>query len=331
MALSFGLIGCGGMGRELGQAIKDQVAEARLAAAFDPYWPNLDKFCRDSGAAPAASLEELLARAEVEAVIVASPNHLHCQHTVAAARAGKHVFCEKPMALSLADCERMMAACEGAGVKLMVGHSMRLYPLPRKLLEMVGKGELGEPRFGFASYFFSGFKDRPSGVWHLAREQSGGLFFHMGIHHIDLLLAIFGAARRVQYAGGHHGAQVRDFDDVASLLIEFASGATAALTASSLSPVPWRELVFLFSGGLARMDSPWTYLEFGPDEQHLTRLEPREAPGPGAVEMELTSFVRWVSRGELPVFTAREGRAAVAVAEAAQRAQEMGRAVPVEG
>lgn len=329
MALGFGLIGCGAMGRDLGMALKEQVAEAEVVAAFDPFAPNLERLCADLGAAPASSLEQLLGRDDVQAVIVASPNHLHCEHTLAAAKAGKHVFCEKPMALSVADCDRMMAACDGAGVKLMVGHSMRLYPLPRKLLEMAAKGELGQPRFGFASYFFSGFKGRESGAWHIARERSGGLFFHMAIHHIDLFLAIFGPARRVQYAGGHHGAQVRDFDDVASILIEFASGATAVLTASSLSPVPWRELVFLFSGGLARMDSPWTYLEFGPDEQHLIRVEPKEVPGPGAVEAELRSFTRWVVYNEPPVFGAREGRAAVAVAEAAQRAEETGQAAEV--
>jgi len=329
MALGFGLIGCGAMGRELGLAIKNRVAEARLAAAFDPYRPNAEGFCGESGAALAESLEALLGRKDIQAVIVASPNDLHCEQTVAAARAGKHVFCEKPMALSVADCDRMIAACEQAGVKLMVGHSMRLYPLTRRLLEVARGGELGKPLYAFASYFFTGFRQRDSGVWHLNRARSGGLFFHMAIHHIDLFNAIFGQVTRVHYAGGRYGGQARDFDDVGTTLVEYASGATAALCSSSISPVSWRELTFLFSRGFARLHSPWSYLEFGPDEQHLIRVEPQDVPGPDATESELASFTRWVLHDDPPVFAGREGRAAVMVAEAAQQAKERGGPVDI--
>jgi predicted dehydrogenase len=330
MTLGFGLVGCGGMGRELGLAVTEHVAEARVVAAFDPYRPNLERFCQEAGAAPAATLEELLSRADVQAVIIASPNDAHCGQTLAAAAAGKHVFCEKPMALSVADCDRMIEACDRAGLKLMVGHSMRLYPLPRRLLEVARSGELGTPLYGFASYLFSGFKDRDSGIWHLDRDRSGGLFFHMAIHHIDLFLAIFGRAARVGYAGARYGRQVRDFDDIGTVTVEFESGGTGVLSTSSISPVSWREIVLLFSDGFARMDNPWGGLQYGADEQHLTKVEPGDLLGPGAVEAELRSFARWVLHDEPPVFTGAEGRAAVAVAEAAQRAKETGSAITVE-
>ena len=329
MVLGFGLIGCGAMGRELGEAIASGIAEVRLVAAFDPYRPNMERLCADLGSQPADSLEGLLGTPDVGAVSVASPNHLHRDQTLAAAAAGKHVFCEKPMALSVAHCDDMIAACHRAGVRLMVGHSMRLYPLPKRLLEIAARGELGAPRFGFASYFFSGFKARDSGIWHLDRANSGGLFFHMGIHHIDLLNAIMGQARRVQYAGGQYGQQVHDFDDVASITIEYESGSTSLLTTSSISPVSWREFAFLFEQGFARLDSPWTYLEYGPADNSMTRLEPKNLPPANAVATELRSFARWVLYDEPPVFTAKEGRAAVAVAETAQRAKDAGGAVEV--
>jgi predicted dehydrogenase len=330
MALRFGLVGCGAMGRGLAKSVIESVAEAEVAAAFDPYRPNMESFCAESGAAATDSLGDLLARDDVGAVVVASPNNLHREQTAAAAGAGKHVFCEKPMALSVADCDAMIAACETAGVKLMVGHSMRLHPLPRKLLEIARSGDIGAPLFGFASYFFDGFGQRDSGIWHLDRAGSGGLFFHMAIHHIDLFLTIFGPARRVQYSGGRYGQQVRDFHDVGSGLIEFDSGATATLTASSICPVPWREMVVLFSGGFVRLDNPWSYLEYGPDDQHMTRLEPKDLPGPDALAAELTSFTRWILHDELPVFSGRDGRAAVAVAEALTLAEGTGKAVEVQ-
>ncbi len=319
------------MGRELGAAVAEQVAEAAVVTAFDPYRPNVESFCAERGAAPADSLEELLAGAAVHAVIVASPSNLHREHSIAAAEAGKHVFCEKPMALSLADCDAMIAACEAAGVKLMVGHSMRLYPLTRRLLELFREGDLGAPLYAFGAYFFAGFKDRPSGVWHLDRSGSGGLLFHMAIHQIDLLQAAFGPAERVQYLGGKYGEQVHDFHDVCSLLIRFRTGATAALVSSGISPVTWREMTFLFSNGFARLDSPWSYLEYGPDEAHLVRLHPDDIPGPAAVPMELGRFARWVLQDDPPVFTAGEGRAAVAVAEAARQSEESGGWAQVAG
>ncbi len=329
MALGLGIIGCGVMGRELGEAVRQGVPEAELALAFDPYRPNLERFCADFGARPAETMEALFGSDEVQAVVIASPNNRHCEQTVAAAEAGKHVFCEKPMALSVVDCDRMIAACDGAGAKLMVGHSTRLYPLTRRLIEIAGSGELGEPLFAFASYHFFGFNQRASGVWHLDRANSGGLFFHMGIHYIDLLNAIMGPARRVQYAGGKYGQQVRDFDDVASITIEFESAKTGLLTVSSLSRVHWRESVFVFSNGFARLDHPWSYLEYGDADDRLTRVEPKDLPPQNAVQMELRSFTAWVLHGEPPVFTGKEGRAAVAVAEAADRAKESGGPVEV--
>ena len=331
MTLRFGLIGCGGMSRDLAMAARQKVAEAEVTAAFDPFRPNMESFCADSGAVPFGSLGELLARDDVDAVIVASPNDLHRDQTVAAAKAGKHVFCEKPMALTVAECDEMIAACGAADVKLMVGHSMRLYPLPRKLLEIARSGELGRPLFGFASYFFTGFREREHGSWHLDRARSGGLFFHMAIHHIDLFLAMFGPARRVQYAGGRYGSQVHDFDDIGSAMVEFASGGTGVLTASSISPVSWREMAFVFSDGFVRLDNPWSYLEYGADEKQLIRVEPEDVPGPDATEAELRSFARWVLRDEPPVFTGKEGRDAVAVAEAARKAEETGGPVEIAG
>ena len=328
MTLGYGLIGCGSMGRELATAVL-AIPEARLAAAFDPFQAHLERLCAETGAAAADSLDALLAREDVEAVIVASPNHLHCEHTLTAAAAGKHVFCEKPMALSVADCDRMIAACEGRGLRLMVGHSMRFYPITKRLLELTTGGELGEPRFAFGSYCFSGFKDRPSGIWHLDRARSGGLFFHMGIHHIDLLNAILGPARRVQYAGGRYGAQVHDFDDIASMIVEYRSGATGVLTTASICPVNWREFAFLLSKGFIRMDSPWSYLEYGDADDRMARLMAGDLPPQNAVETELASFTQWVLRDATPLLTAAEGRAAVAVAEAAQRAKERGGPVEV--
>ena len=320
------------MGRALAAVIREHVPDAAMVAGCDPFPGSREEFTRELGAPATDSLEELLAREEIGAVIVASPNDLHCPQTVAAAEAGKHVFCEKPMALSVADCDRMIAACEAARVKLMVGHNTRLQPLCRRLREVAESGELGEPLYGYANYFFDGFKQRDSGVWHLDVARSGGVLFHMGIHQIDLFHAIFGPTRRVQYAGGRYGTQVHDFDDVATILMEFAptcgrAGATAVISVSALAAAPTRDMHFLFSRGYAVIDSLYTWLEYAAQGQQATRVEAQSLPYPEATDLELSSFVGWVLRDEPPVLTAAEGRAAVAVAEAADRAKRAGGAV----
>jgi phthalate 4,5-cis-dihydrodiol dehydrogenase len=329
MALGVGLIGCGGMGRELARAVRDSVPEAEVVVGCDSFPPARARFSEECGAVSALSLEELLARDDVQAVLIASPNHLHCEHALAAAAAGKHVFCEKPMALSVADCDRMITACRAAGVKLMVGHSTRLHPTVRKLREIVSHGDLGEPVYGCATYFFSGFRPRESGIWHVNRAQSGGVLFHMGIHHIDLFHAILGPSRRVHYAGGRHGDQARDFDDIASILVEYVSGATGAISVAGICPVPLSETTVIFSRGYARFRDHFSELASGSDADRLSRVTRGDLPGPGAVELELSSYARWALDDEPPVLTAAEGRAAVAVAEAAQEAEKQGIPVPV--
>ena len=126
--LGVGVIGCGLMARELAAALHEAAPEAKLVAGYDPFAPSRAEFCARVGAKEAEALEQLLAREDVGAVLIASPNYLHKEHTLAAAAAGKHVFCEKPMALTVADCDEMLAAAERAGVKLMVGHSTRVMP-----------------------------------------------------------------------------------------------------------------------------------------------------------------------------------------------------------
>ena len=330
MALGLGMIGCGRMAHELAGVIRDSVPEARLVAGYDTFAPSREAFRTAFGAAPAESLEALLGREDVGAVLVASPNSLHAEHTLAAAAAGKHVFCEKPMALSVQDCEAMLAACREHGVKLMVGHSMRLAPPLRKLRELVASGELGRPLYGIAQYWFSGFRPRESGVWHRERARSGGLFFQMAIHQIDVFHMVFGASRRVQYAGGRYGAQSKDFDDIGTILVGYESGATGAIAASGIAPVASHEMAFLCSEGYAKLEGPWGRMEYGRDADHRTVIEADQFGGPGGVEMELMSFVNWVRHDAPPVLTAAEGRAAVAVAEAADRARVEG-AVRVGG
>ena len=123
------------------------------------------------------SYDALLADPDVDAVYIPLPNHLHAEWTIAAARAGKHVLCEKPLALSVADAERMVAACEEAGVRLMEAFMYRLHPSWVAVRELVASGRIGELRA--VQSWFSFFNDDPANIRNI-RETGGGALLDVG-------------------------------------------------------------------------------------------------------------------------------------------------------
>src|SRR6266508_196038 len=119
--LGFALIGCGGMGRNEAR-ILSQIPRARLVAVCDVSEPAAREFGAEMGVPALNDHHAALARPDVDVIMVATPNGLHTQIVLDAAAAKKHVFCEKPFAFTVAECDAMIAAAERHGVKLMVGH-----------------------------------------------------------------------------------------------------------------------------------------------------------------------------------------------------------------
>jgi phthalate 4,5-cis-dihydrodiol dehydrogenase len=154
-------------------AIADAVPEARASAG-------------DRGVAICASVEELAARADVDAVYVATPTDLHAEHVEAVAAAGKHVLVEKPMAVDLDQAERMIAACERAGVVLLVGHS-HSYDAPYAAIrEIIASGRLGRVRM-MQNICYTDWMYRPRRPEELQTAHGGGVTFRQGAHQFDML------------------------------------------------------------------------------------------------------------------------------------------------
>ncbi|GAB4309446.1 MAG: 1,5-anhydro-D-fructose reductase [Promethearchaeota archaeon] len=184
---------------------------------------------------PAAydSVEALLADPEVEAVFVATPNNLHEAHAVAAARAGKHVLVEKPMATNAAACRRMVDACKEAGTLLMVAHCLRFLESVKVAREAVQSGSLGEVRHARMDYSFRSSKS-PRTWFRDKAVAGGGALFDVGVHCVDTLRHVLGdevdsAFLRVSPPGLDLERQVADH---ASLSLSFRSGALATVAAS---------------------------------------------------------------------------------------------------
>ncbi len=196
------------------------------------------------GLAIGTSLEEVLADPAIQAVVLATPHTRHRQQVEAAATAGKHVYCEKPFALSRADAAAMLDACARAGVTIAVGHHFRLMPSMKALRREVASGALGTIMHVEGNYSHDWLKDLPADSWRAAAEESrAGGMTGMGIHVLDCFRDLVGPMRRIS-ALSRSRALALPTGDTTAALIEFANGATGTLATTLKTPFCWRLAVY---------------------------------------------------------------------------------------
>jgi predicted dehydrogenase len=193
-----------------------------------------------------STIEEALAEPAVDGIVLATPPSMHRDQIVAAARAGKHVFTEKPFALSADDARVAVEACEQAGVILAVGFNRRFYPAQKKLLSLVRDGELGTILHveGNFSHNRMGRYD-PAG-WRMdSRESPGGAIglTANGIHAVDTMISLLGPVQDVTARAERRALPIEALDTVSAQL-RFQSGATGHLTTLLGTPLVWRIHVF---------------------------------------------------------------------------------------
>jgi predicted dehydrogenase len=230
----WGLIGCGDIARKRVAPALSESQHSELVGISRANRDLLDEFA-DAFRVPNrfADWRELVARDDVDAVYIATPVNLHATQTVAAAESGKHVLCEKPMALNVAECDRMLAAANARGVKLGIAYYRQFYPVVKRMKELIDSGEIGKPIVAQVNAF-EWFNPGPSNprAWLLDPEISGGgPMFDFGCHRIQLLLHLFGSIKAVSAVRSTALFQ-REVEDTASASFEFTSGAIANVTVS---------------------------------------------------------------------------------------------------
>jgi predicted dehydrogenase len=233
--VGIGLVGCGEMGRSLGRALRE-LPEARLLAVTDPNPAAAEAASAELAAPCAPDLSGLLALAELEAVVIASPGFLHREQTEAALAAGKHVFVEKPMAVRAVDCDAMIAAAAATARTLMVGQVLRYYPCWREVLRLVREGAVGRP-WGVALTRIGGGWDGWPQAWRNTLSLSGGLLMEVNAHEIDFMTQLCGDVERVFAEGDHYGPGGEDYPNLAFLTLRFVGGALGCLHTSTVSEV----------------------------------------------------------------------------------------------
>jgi predicted dehydrogenase len=227
MGMGWGIVGCGDIAnKRVAPAINAQ-PDSDLIAFFSNTPERAEQMREAHGARRAYSrLEDILADDEIDTIYVASPVYRHCDETLAAAGAGKHVLCEKPMALSVADCERMIATCQATGVHLSVAYYRRWYPKVRKMKELIDQGAIGRPVL--ASVTIGGWADLPpEGPKHWRTVVSlagGGALMDVGSHRLDLICYLLGEPAQVCGLVDHVARDDMEVPDTESLLCRMACG-----------------------------------------------------------------------------------------------------------
>ena len=185
-----------------------------------------------------ADWRDVLKDPEVDAVYLATPVRLHAEQAIAAAEAGKHVLCEKPMALDAAGCERMIAAARAHGVRLGVAYYRHHYPVIARLRELLASGEIGEPVLVQVQAFepFDPGPDHPR-AWLMRRSESGGgPMADFGCHRIEVLLDLLGPVAEVHGFPDNVRYQEREVEDTCVAHLRFRSGAVAVLAVTHAAP-----------------------------------------------------------------------------------------------
>lgn len=327
--LRIALIGCGGMGKSEARLVHG-IPGARLVACCDVLPEAARAFAEEMGITAYTDAAEVLRAPDVDAVLVATPNGQHTQVVCEAAAAGKHVFCEKPMAFTVAECDRMIEAARRHGVRLMVGHVLRLLPLFQRIIDIFDAGTLGRPVS--ADIARIGWFGLPTASYRMRRESCGGLLYDITVHEIDFLHRLLGESASVYaLADTYVQRQVIDYEDTVHLLLRYKAGGSAHVFAALSSTLDVYRGTIVGERGTLEFDhrgreSPIRYRRAGEGGETVREMV---ADGENGYLRELRSFVEWVREGKEPLLTWREGRAAIAVVEAAYRSAASGQPQPV--
>jgi myo-inositol 2-dehydrogenase/D-chiro-inositol 1-dehydrogenase len=337
-ATRFALIGYGAWGRFHARSL-DKAHNAELAvivangdanaAAAKQDWPRAE-IARDWHA--------VLGDASIEAVAIATPNHLHADIAVAALEAGKHVLLEKPMATTLADCDRIVAAATRSGRVLTVGHELRLSPQWGRIKSLITEGAIGRPEHVHVTLFRFPYR-QGSGGWRYDQARVGSWILEEPIHFFDAILwylADIGRPTSLLALGTGDAAMSRSL----SVSMRFPGGVTAAIN-QVLAGFEHHQTVevvgstgairSLWSGVMDRTFEPTASLRLkraGADKDEAVAIERSgevfelEAQAAAAVE---------AFRAGRPIVPAEEGRTAVALCLAAERSAREGREIAIDG
>jgi len=318
--LSWGLIGCGDIARKrVAPALRD-LSCCKLVAISRRRADLVESFAREFGAQRCyADWRDLIRDEEVDAVYLATPVYLHVSQTITAAEAGKHVLCEKPMAMNVAECDQMIAACQANKVNLGVSYYRHFYPAITRIKSLLETGQIGHPvlaQIDAFEWFNPG--DSDARAWLLKRNLAGGgPMFDFGCHRIEVLTNILGRITKVT-ALTANALFEREVEDTAIASFQFEIGSCGVLTVTHATREPRDSLKVFGSAG-------WINVPVLNEGRMYLRTEEGDRweshpPAENLHEPLIEDFVTAVLAGHTPAVDGEIGRKVASIEEAIYRA-----------
>ena len=327
--LNIGLVGCGVMGSGLAKALSG-IDGANLAVVCDPVKDAAKGLGEELGVPYTDDLEKVLGRKRIHGIIGAPPPFKHREVAVAAAKAGKHVFIEKPFAANLKDCDAIIRAVRRAKIKLMVGQVCRFHPFHRKIRDMVAEGSIGDPVFMHVYRIGGGWGGIWAKSWRMSRKMSGGTLLEVNAHEIDFMRFVCGDIKSVFAAGGIYKQTEADYPDLAAVTMNFASGAVGFLHSSQVSAIGGYGGRIDGTEGSLNFPSIWgdgSGIHFRKSDGSNGFIPAADLTAPDPVQLELSAWLDSIRHDTEPPIPGSEGRAVVEIAEAAYESIETGKVV----
>ncbi|MBN1513905.1 MAG: Gfo/Idh/MocA family oxidoreductase [Phycisphaerae bacterium] len=281
--LGVGAIGLGLRSMLLAKLVQRPAGGVRIHGGADPRPEARGRFAEEFGKEVfvCADHRDLLARPDIAAVLITSPDYLHEQHAIDAIHAGKHVYLEKPMATTVAGCDRILQAASASDVRVYVGHNMRHMAFVRKMKGLIDSGAIGEVKTAWCRHFISYGGDAYYKDWHADRRFSMGLLVQKACHDLDVLMWLCGGRPvRVHAMGSlmvydrirdRHGPEeygdarwsdehwpplrqtalnpVIDVEDVSVVNVLLDNGVLLAYQQCHFTPDAWRNYTFIGTEG----------------------------------------------------------------------------------
>lgn len=338
-----GVVGSGFMGRTYVDAVTRQCSDAEVVAVTGGR--RAPSLAAEYGITFEPSLDDLLARVDIELVIVATPNSLHAQQAIKAIEAGKHVLVENPLALSVMECDQMIEAAEESGVRLFSIKTTRFRQSPLHAKEVIDSGLIGEPRMVSLDMLMTNFNapamEDPSS-W--ANDPSeGGSFLSWGGHNFDALRWFLGSEVVLAFGQARNYEVSQPADASGMAMLTFESGVLAQVWMSSELPPPGlpslARFIIVGSKGIVDCDHLGA-VRVGVGERWTTVYEmppidwmnnPRDPVRQQAFADEVGAAARAI-RGEVSpqLATGYDGREAIRIAIAIEKSAQTGKAVRLD-
>jgi predicted dehydrogenase len=237
------IIGLGRWGKGFVEAVQGKSPRLRFIRGVDRGVEKIRDYAAQHGFVPTADLAEVLRDPAVQAVVLATPHSLHREQVEACARAGKQVFCEKPLALHAADARAMVEACRAANVVFAVGHNRRFWPSVQAMKQVIDSGELGE-LLHVEGHNSNENSNAVLGGWRLSPEESpAGGMTGAGLHVLDGMISLLGPVARVHAQLLERKPPPAPLDSLA-ITLAFANGMSGQMATIRAMPLFYRVHVF---------------------------------------------------------------------------------------